>query len=124
MRLFSSKQVAEITGVAVSTLDRWAAAGIVPTTVPAAGKGTGRRFSIRDVVLVEVARKLAALGIAHDTIKGVVKLAGEIIEPPIGNGTFVVKAENEDDPDGMALSIPLAAIKRRVEARIWQLDKE
>lgn len=124
MRLFSSKQVAEITGVAVSTLDRWAAAGVVPTTVPAAGKGTGRRFSMRDVVLVEVARKLAALGIAQDTTKRIVGLVGEIIEPPIGNGTLIVKAESADDPDGMELTIPWAAIKRRVEARIWQLDKE
>lgn len=101
MRTWSTKETAEIVGMPLSTLDSWVALGVIRPEVPARGRGTGRKFVFRDVVLVEVARVLASHSVALEAIGAIVggirehwpggdpADAGAILVSPDG-GTLVI----------------------------------
>jgi hypothetical protein len=149
-RLFTSKQASEVTGIALSTLNRWEAGSVVSCTIPGAGKGTGRRWAYRDIVLVEVAHELATHAVSLDAIGRIVAaVRGHWLEDdPEAAGAILISS------DGGALSLghmphdqtkwkilttdylpagnfgellfflDVTKIGRRIQARIDELDKE
>ncbi len=56
--IFGRKTVADLTGVSGRQLDHWATTGVVrPSIRSAAGKGTRREYSFKDLVALKVAKR-------------------------------------------------------------------
>ncbi len=67
---FSAGRAAKLSGVPYRTLDYWARSRfIAPSVAPAAGKGTQRLYSFRDLVALRVARELRAAGISLQSLR-------------------------------------------------------
>jgi len=68
--IFGRKTVVELTGVSGRQVDHWATTGVVrPSVKGAAGKGTRREYSFRDLVALKVAKRLRDEGISLQKIR-------------------------------------------------------
>jgi DNA-binding transcriptional MerR regulator len=68
--IFSRKAVVDLTGVSGRQVDHWATTGVVrPSIRSAAGKGTRREFSFRDLVALKVAKRLREEGVSLQKIR-------------------------------------------------------
>jgi predicted RNase H-like HicB family nuclease len=66
---FGKKAVMALTGVSGRQVEHWAATGIVRPSIPAAGKGTRRGYSFKDLVALRVAKRLKDEGISLQKIR-------------------------------------------------------
>jgi DNA-binding transcriptional MerR regulator len=66
---FGKKAVMALTGVSGRQVEHWATSGIVRPSVPAAGKGTRRGYSFKDLVALRVAKRLKDEGISLQKIR-------------------------------------------------------
>lgn len=67
---FGKKAALALTGVSSRQLEHWAAAGIVrPSVKGAAGKGSRREYSFKDLVALKVAKRLRHEGISLQKIR-------------------------------------------------------
>ncbi len=68
--IFGRKAVVELTGVSGRQVDHWATTGVVrPSVQGAAGKGSRREYSFRDLVALKVAKRLRDEGISLQKIR-------------------------------------------------------
>ncbi|MGA8570907.1 MAG: MerR family transcriptional regulator [Desulfobaccales bacterium] len=67
--LFGKKVVMALTGVSGRQVEHWAATGIVRPSIAAAGKGTRRGYSFKDLVALRVAKRLKDEGISLQKIR-------------------------------------------------------
>ena len=68
--IFSRKAVVDLTGVSGRQVDHWATTGVVrPSIRSAAGKGTRREYSFRDLVALKVAKRLREEGVSLQKIR-------------------------------------------------------
>jgi DNA-binding transcriptional MerR regulator len=68
--IFGRKAVVDLTGVSGRQVDHWATTGVVrPSAKSAAGKGTRREYSYRDLVALKVAKRLRDEGISLQKIR-------------------------------------------------------
>ena len=71
---FLAGQVARLVGVGYDRLDYWVTSGIVTASItPAAGKGSSRRFSFRDVAAAKLAKELRDGGASLQAIRAAVE---------------------------------------------------
>lgn len=61
--ILGKKAVVALTGVSGRQVEYWALTGVVKPSVPAAGKGTRRGYSFKDLVGLKVAKRLKDVGI-------------------------------------------------------------
>ncbi|MCX5893339.1 MAG: MerR family transcriptional regulator, partial [Deltaproteobacteria bacterium] len=66
--IFGKKTVIALTGVSGRQIEHWATTGVVRPSIPAAGKGTRRGYSFRDLVALRVAKRLKDEGISLQKI--------------------------------------------------------
>jgi MerR HTH family regulatory protein len=67
---FSAGQAVKLSGVPYATLDYWVRSGFLsPSVEEAAGKGTDRTFSFRDVVALRVAQRLREAGVSLESLR-------------------------------------------------------
>jgi DNA-binding transcriptional MerR regulator len=67
---FGKKAVIAITGVSGRQVDYWAKTGVVkPSIKSAAGKGTRREYSFKDLVAIKVAKRLKDEGVSLQKIR-------------------------------------------------------
>ncbi|MBW1992799.1 MAG: MerR family transcriptional regulator [Deltaproteobacteria bacterium] len=67
---FGKKAVTALTGVTGRQLDYWARTGVIgPSIKPAAGKGTRREYSFKDLVALKVSKRLKDEGISLQKIR-------------------------------------------------------
>ena len=66
---FGKKMVITLTGVSGRQVEHWAATGVVRPSIPAAGKGTRRGYSFKDLVALRVAKRLKDEGISLQKIR-------------------------------------------------------
>ncbi len=67
---FGKKAVTALTGVTGRQLDYWARTGVIgPSIQPAAGKGTRREYSFKDLVALKVSKRLKDEGISLQKIR-------------------------------------------------------
>jgi DNA-binding transcriptional MerR regulator len=103
---FTAGQAVRVSGLPYPVLDYWAKSGfIVPSITTAAGSGSQRRYSFRDVVALRVARELRDAGISLQSLRKVIgKLKeSEGIENPLaeerlilaGDDVVLVRSEEE-----------------------------
>ena len=68
--IFGRKAVVDLTGVSGRQVDHWATTGVVrPSIRSAAGKGTRREYSFRDLVALKVAKRLREEGVSLQKIR-------------------------------------------------------
>ena len=68
--IFGRKGVVGLTGVSGRQVDYWATTGVVrPSVQSAAGKGTRREYSFKDLVALKVAKRLRDEGISLQKIR-------------------------------------------------------
>jgi len=67
--MFGKKAVIALTGVTPKQMEHWATTRVVGPSIPAAGKGTRRGYSFRDLVALKVAKRLKDEGISLQKIR-------------------------------------------------------
>jgi DNA-binding transcriptional MerR regulator len=67
--IFGKKAVIALTGVSARQVEHWATTAVVRPSFPAAGKGTRRGYSFKDLVALRVAKRLKDEGINLQKIR-------------------------------------------------------
>lgn len=67
--IFGKKAAIALTGVSGRQVEYWATSGVVRPSIPAAGKGTRRGYSFKDLVALRVAKRLKDEGISLQKIR-------------------------------------------------------
>ena len=67
--IFGKKTVIALTGVSGRQVEHWATSGVVRPSIPAAGKGSRRGYSFKDLVALRVAKRLKDEGISLQKIR-------------------------------------------------------
>ncbi|MBU4233885.1 MAG: MerR family transcriptional regulator [Desulfobacterales bacterium] len=67
--MFGKKAVIALTGVSGRQVEHWATTAVVRPSIPAAGKGTRRGYSFRDLVALRVAKRLKDEGVSLQKIR-------------------------------------------------------
>lgn len=92
---YTVKRVLAITGVRYQTLNLWAKTGLIqPSIASAAGTGTERVYSFRDLVALKVAVALRNGGVTTKSLKRVIRFLREHTEyeNPLSEARLVVTA--------------------------------
>lgn len=129
---FSGQKTAEIVGITYRQLDYWARTDLVrPSLVDAAGSGSRRRYSYRDLLELKVIKSLLDAGIRLETVRDVFSymrdnLGEEITTANLviqGNRTVLIRKDEElidlvKQGQGVLNILPLAGVREEVDARI------
>lgn len=67
--IFGKKAVIALTGVSGRQVEHWATTAVVRPSIPAAGKGSRRGYSFKDLVALRVAKRLKDEGISLQKIR-------------------------------------------------------
>jgi len=67
--IFGKKAVIALTGVSARQVEHWATSGVVRPSIAAAGKGSRRGYSFKDLVALRVAKRLKDEGISLQKIR-------------------------------------------------------
>lgn len=90
---FRTSEVAKLTGLSQRQLDHWDRTGFVkPSLAQAAGRGSARFYSFRDLVRLRVAKELRAAGVSLQALRKVVDRLGNQfgLEDPLAEARLVV----------------------------------
>jgi DNA-binding transcriptional MerR regulator len=90
---YTAKQVTAVTGVSYQTLNLWARNGLVePSIAQAAGTGTERVYSFRDLIALKLAVELRKGGVSTRALRKVIDfLRGNVgLESPFSEARLVV----------------------------------
>jgi DNA-binding transcriptional MerR regulator len=90
---YTAKQVTAVTGVSYQTLNHWARTGLVkPSIAQAAGTGTERVYSFRDLIALKLAVELRKGGVTTRALRKVIDFLRSIngLETPLSEARLVV----------------------------------
>jgi DNA-binding transcriptional MerR regulator len=90
---YTAKQVTAVTGVSYQTLNLWARNGLVePSIAQAAGTGTERVYSFRDLIALKLAVELRKGGVSTRALRKVIDfLRGNVgLDSPFSEARLVV----------------------------------
>ncbi len=134
---FRGPVAAQVAGITYRQLDYWARTGLVePSVRPAAGSGTQRLYSFRDVLVLKIVKRLLDTGVSlqqiriaagHLRARGVADLAGITI---MSDGASVYECTSPDEvidlvQGGQAVfGIAVGRVWRELEADLVQLPAE
>ena len=127
---FSGKRTAEIVGITYRQLDYWARTDLVrPSLVDAAGSGSRRRYSYRDLLELKIIKKLLDAGIGLSTVRGIFEYLQENLGEDvtsanlvISDGLVVLATSDEEMIDlvrqgqGVLNLLPLGGVQAEIDA--------
>jgi DNA-binding transcriptional MerR regulator len=90
---YTARQVTAVTGVSYQTLNHWARTGLVkPSIAQAAGTGSERVYSFRDLIALKLAVELRKGGVSTRALRRVIDFLREIngLENPLSEARLVV----------------------------------
>jgi DNA-binding transcriptional MerR regulator len=90
---YTAKQVTTVTGVSYQTLNHWARTGLVePSIARAAGTGTERIYSFRDLIALKLAVELRKGGVSTRALRKVIDFlhGSDGLENPLSEARLVV----------------------------------
>jgi len=133
---YRGRQVCRIVGISYRQLDYWARTDLLtPTLAEAAGSGTQRRYSYRDLVALKVIKSLLDAGIALKTARVAIDylrdhLGGDLATASLVlDGSRSVLALTGDDiidlvrhGQGVLNIVPLGPVVAELDASIHDLD--
>lgn len=134
---FRGPQVCVLAGITYRKLDYWQRTDLVtPSVAAAAGSGTSRRYSMRDVLQFAVIEELTRVGVSLRAVRRSIGSLRELPEDPAGWAPLIVVWTTKDifvvdDPaellatitnaDGPLGALPLAALTERLVAGFAEL---
>ena len=132
---YSGHQAADIVGISYRQLDYWARTDLIrPSAADAAGSGTRRRYSYKDLLELKVIKKMLDSGIKLTSVRDVFAYMREHVDTEIAaahiviDGSSVVLCDGENLIDvlrhgqGMLNVLPLSGVKDEVDRRIISLE--
>ena len=134
---FSGTQAAKVVGISYRQLDYWARTDLIrPSLSDAAGSGSRRRYSYKDLLELRVIKTLLDAGIKLESVREVFEFLREHVREEIASahlvisGSSVVLARGEDLIDvlnkgqGVLNVLSLAGVKDEVDAQLVPLADE
>ena len=131
---FSGTKAAQIVGITYRQLDYWARTDLVrPSLVDAAGSGSRRRYSYRDLLELRMIKKLLDAGVRLETVRDVfaylrTEIAGDISSAHVViDGSTVLLCEGDELIDvvrrgqGVLQLLPVATVKSEIDEQIVAL---
>ena len=131
---FSGTKAAQVVGITYRQLDYWARTDLVrPSLVDAAGSGSRRRYSYRDLLELRMIKKLLDAGVRLETVRDVfaylrTKTEGDITSAHVViDGSTVLLCEDDELIDvvrrgqGVLQLLPVATVKSEIDEQIVAL---
>ena len=134
---FSGRRAAEVVGISYRQLDYWARTDLIrPTLADAAGSGSRRRYSYRDLLELKVVKNLLDAGIRLESVRQAFSYLRDNLGEDISSVSLVISgrssvlARSGDEiidllrqGQGVLNILPLAGVKDEVDAAIVQFPK-
>lgn len=134
LQTFSGTDAAEIVGITYRRLDYWARTDLVrPSGTDAAGSGSRRRYTYRDLLELKVIKKLLDAGIRLESIREVFAYMREHVDTDISaahlviSGSSVVLCDGNELIDvlrhgqGVLNILPMSGVRDEVDRQIITL---
>jgi DNA-binding transcriptional MerR regulator len=131
---FSGTKAAQVVGITYRQLDYWARTDLVrPSLVDAAGSGSRRRYSYRDLLELRMIKKLLDAGVRLETVRDVfaylrAETSGDISSAHVViDGSTVLLCEGDELIDvvrrgqGVLQLLPVATVKSEIDEQIVAL---
>jgi DNA-binding transcriptional MerR regulator len=131
---FSGTKTAQIVGITYRQLDYWARTNLVrPSLMDAAGSGSRRRYSYRDLLELKVIKKLLDAGVRLESVRAVFDYVRNQVNIDIASahlvieGSTVLLCEGDDWIDvvrkgqGVLQLLPVATVKHEIDEQIVAL---
>ena len=92
---YSPGEVRRYTGISYRQLDHWAREGVVvPSVSSAAGSGTRRRYSFRDILAIRVVKRLTDAGVSFRNVRLAVQTLRQLGEDDLASVVLVSDGES------------------------------
>ena len=135
---FSGKRTAEIVDITYRQLDYWARTDLVrPSMAEAAGSGSRRLYSYRDLLELKVIKALLDAGIRLEQVRKVFAYMRNSLGEDVGSANLVIDGSRSvlvhtgeelidllQNGQGVLNVLPLAGVKEEVDNRIVTLFPE
>jgi DNA-binding transcriptional MerR regulator len=132
---YGGPQVCKIVGITYRQLDYWARTDLLrPTLVDAAGSGSQRRYSYRDLVALKVIKSLLDAGLSLQTARKAIEYLRDHLGEDLASASLVLDGSRsvlvrtgEDIVDvvrqgqGVLNIVPLAGLVEQLDASIHEL---
>ena len=132
---YSGPVVCSVVGISYRQLDYWARTDLLrPSLVDAAGSGTQRRYSYRDLVALKVIKSLLDAGLSLQTARKAIEYLRDHMGEDLASASLVldgsrsVLVRNGDDivdavrqGQGVLNIVPLAGLVEQLDASIHEL---
>jgi DNA-binding transcriptional MerR regulator len=128
---FSGTRTAQVVGISYRQLDYWARTNLIrPSLADAAGSGTRRRYSYRDLLELKVVKKLLDAGIRLESVREVFAYLREHMNTDVASAHLVISGSDVllcDGDDlinvlqrgqGVLNVLPLAGVKEELDEGI------
>ena len=132
---FSGTQAAKIVGITYRQLDYWARTDLIrPSLAEAAGSGSRRKYSYRDLVELRIIKTLLDAGIRLESVRDVFAYLRQHVTTDIASahlvisGNQVVMCDGDELVDvvrqgqGVLNVLPLSGLKQDLDAELVRLD--
>ncbi|MEZ5169678.1 MAG: MerR family transcriptional regulator [Acidimicrobiia bacterium] len=132
---FGGPKVCDIVGISYRQLDYWARTDLIrPSIADAAGSGTQRRYSYRDLVELKVVKSLLDAGVSLQSARKAVAYFREHVERDLATASLVIDGKNSvvtrsgDDlldlvrqGQGVLNIVPIGSMVDELDAQIVEL---
>ena len=129
---FSGRRAAEIVGITYRQLDYWARTDLIrPSLADAAGSGTRRSYSYRDLLELKVVKNLLDAGIKLESVREAFTYLREHLGEDVASVNLVISGHRSvlvrtgeeivdllREGQGVLNILPLAGVKDEVDAAI------
>jgi DNA-binding transcriptional MerR regulator len=129
---FRGPQVCKIVGISYRQLDYWARSDIIrPSVHDAAGSGTQRLYSYRDLVELKVVKNLIDAGVSLQTARKAINYLRDHLGEDLASANLVLEGERSllvftgdqivdlvREGQGVLNIVPLAPVKADIDAGI------
>ena len=132
---YSGHQATVIVGISYRQLDYWARTNLIrPSAADAAGSGTRRQYSYKDLLELKVVKKLLDSGIKLASVRDVFAYMRQHVDTEISSahividGSSVILCDGDNLVDvlrhgqGVLNVLPLSGVKDEVDRQIISLD--
>ena len=133
---FSGTKAANVVGISYRQLDYWARTDLVrPSLLDAAGSGSRRTYSYRDLLELKVIKSLLDAGIKLEAVRDVFSYLREHVTSDIASAHIVISGSNVVLCDGDQLIdllkkgqgvlnvLPLAGVKGEIDAHLIRIGR-
>jgi len=135
---FTGRRAAEIVGISYRQLDYWARTDLIrPSLADAAGSGSRRSYSYRDLLELKVIKSLLDAGIKLEQVRQVFAFVREHLGEDVASANIVIEGKRTvlvrtgdelvdalRQGQGVLNVLPLAPVKDELDARVLEFRRE